>query len=29
MNQETKLDVLIYEEDMQQINDKVVVFHQK
>ena len=25
MNQETKLDVLIYEEDMQQINDKVIV----
>ena len=25
MNQETKLDVLIYEEDMQQINDKIIV----
>lgn len=25
MNQETELDVLIYEEDMQQINDKVNV----
>ena len=25
MNQETELDVLIYEEDIQQINDKVIV----
>lgn len=25
MNQEVELDVLIYEEDMQQINDKVIV----
>ena len=25
MNQEVKLDVLIYEEDMQQLNDKIVV----
>ena len=24
MNQEVKLDVLIYEEDMQQLNDKIV-----